>query len=179
MTRTGLALGVLLISLVLLHAFPRFSLADEHPCAIVTCDCESIEAGLLNSGWKPDCRSCQAGLIKRCEEAYPPLSSAMSAGGYCERACSVTGPNPYPRPAPEAGDGDEPAIIKVGTMRLQCPFTMTVATATIDGKPAKGCVDEHGKRQGLWFVIDESAGTVTEILYREGEEVDRVTRPIV
>jgi hypothetical protein len=152
--------------------------AEEHPCAIVTCDCENIEAGLLTRSYRRDCRSCQSSLIERCKEAYPPLSSAMTAGGYCQHECSVNGPNPYPALPPEVKESDDESIITVGPLRLQCPFAMTVATATIDGKPAKGCVDEHGKRQGLWFVIDEDAATVTEILYRDGTEVDRVTRPV-
>ena len=150
-----------------------------HPCQeVVTCDCDSIEAGLLNSGWKADCRNCEKGIIEACEAAYPPLSSAMAAGGYCEKTCSVTGPNPYPRAPAEAAGDDDISIAKIGTMRLQCPATMKLSVIEIDGKKARGCKNDKGKPYGVWFIVDESAGTVTEIIYVDGVEVERTTRPL-
>jgi hypothetical protein len=153
--------------------------SERHPCEeVVTCDCDNIEAGILNSGWKADCRQCETKIIEACKKAYPPISSAMAAGGYCEKSCSVTGPNPYPKAPAEASAVEESVIAKIGTMRLQCPLSMKLATKMIDGKSAQGCVGKDGKLEGVWFIVDEAAGTVTEIIFVNGEEKARMTRPL-
>ncbi|NRB32729.1 MAG: hypothetical protein HRU27_19240, partial [Rhizobiaceae bacterium] len=74
---------------------------SRHPCArTINCDCEGIEAGILNIGWKPDCRRCQAGLRQQCMREYQnhgDAGRAISSVGTCRSRCSVYGDNYTPR----------------------------------------------------------------------------------
>ena len=74
---------------------------SNHPCSrAIDCDCESINAGILNIGWKPDCRRCQAGLRQQCMREYQNHGSAgraISSVGTCRSRCSVYGENYKPK----------------------------------------------------------------------------------
>jgi hypothetical protein len=149
------------------------------PCAqAISCDCENIEAGLLTGPWKDDCRSCQAGMIERCDAAYPPLGNGLAAAGYCENACSVTGPNPTPKAPPPMSEGEVPeGVFGAAPMLLSCPLNMKLSTISVDGMDAQGCLDEAGLKQGLFVFVDEATNEVVEILFADDVEVDRTRRP--
>src|SRR5690606_22510330 len=100
----------------------------DSPCRqAISCDCASIEAGLLTGPWQGDCRGCEAGIIARCEAAYPPLGTALAAGGFCNNVCSVIGPNPTPKAPPPMSEGKIPeGVYGAGPMYLSCPFEMTL-----------------------------------------------------
>jgi hypothetical protein len=149
------------------------------PCAeAMSCDCDNVGGGLLEGSWKRDCNSCQAGMIEKCEAAYPPLGAGLAAAGFCENACSVTGPNPYPKAPPDVAEGEaNDQIFGELPMLLSCPLTMTLQTISVDGMETRGCVDEGGRKQGLFVFVDPETDEVVEILFVDDEEIDRTRRP--
>src|SRR5262245_8168398 len=101
---------------------------DGHPCRqAISCDCANINAGILSGGGKAVGGKCGTGILEACVKAYPPIGSAMAAGGFCELKCSVTGPHPYPKAPPKAAakapaksgdDGSAPKVFGHAPMRL-------------------------------------------------------------
>lgn len=146
---------------------------DKHPCdGVINCDCESIDAGLLNIGWIPDCQNCQKGLIEACMEAYvgQPLNRAVVAGGYCDTSCSVTGPNPTPV-APEPVSAPDTGTPEPAAMTLRCDFDGEYTVLDdAGGITAAGCVDANGRRDGLWVVQDGEGRVIAEVYYEAGAE---------
>lgn len=150
----------------------------SHPCKReISCDCESIDAGVLTGGWKTDCRACEKGIHQKCMEAYAngqPLYRAIGAGGFCRNACSVTGDNPTPEPPPAqpvAAPSDAPH--RPAKLKLRCRFEEEWKSETVGGKVVSGCVRKDGKRNGLWLAEDEKTGELVEIYYEDGKEVSR------
>lgn len=183
MTSVAARLAVL-AACALLFGSPAIAQDEEKnassPCRqAISCDCDNIEAGLLTRPWQDDCRACEAGIIERCEAAYPPLSAGLAAGGFCENACSVTGPNPTPKAPPPMSEGEVPpeGVYGDGTVYLSCPFERTRRTVTYDGMEGQGCVDDTGLKQGLFFFVDEAANEIVEIMFNNDIETDRTRRP--
>ena len=188
--RAGVAM--LLFAIAAGPTIAAAQVSDGHPCRqAISCDCANINAGILSGGWKADCRKCEASILEACVKAYPPIGGAMAAAGFCELKCSVTGPHPYPKappksaatkspaqsPAKSGNDKSTPQVFGHAPMRLVCPLSMSLTTATIDGQKADGCVDRKQKRQGLWVFVNEPANEIIEILFVDGREVARTTRP--
>jgi len=188
--RAGVA--ILFLAIAVGPTIAAAQVSEGHPCRqAISCDCANIKAGILSGGWKADCRKCETSMHEACAKAYPPIGGAMAAAGFCELKCSVTGPDPYPKappksaatksaaqaPAKSGNDNSAPKVFGHAPMRLVCPRSMSLTTATIDGQKADGCVDRKQKRQGLWVFIAESTNEIVEILFVDGREVARTTRP--
>jgi hypothetical protein len=176
-------------ALVLVFAGPRAGpaqddLGDTRCGQVLTCDCENIQAGILNLGWIPDCRECQRELREACNrvDGSVPFYRALIEGGYCETDCSVAGPAPYPpapdgaaaEPTPEAAARPRDAS---GEITLACPLG-GVMTAVQEGDLSwYGCVDEDGRRVGIWVAIDAEGRVVAEAAY--GADGQRVVQRLV
>ncbi|MEZ5667323.1 MAG: hypothetical protein R3F55_07805 [Alphaproteobacteria bacterium] len=161
------------LALSLAWAAPALGQPDEPaagtPCAAITCDCETIEAGLLNRAWRADCRACETALVEACLEVYAPALSAWAAmtdGGYCAQRCSVTGDNPYP-PAPDATGSDSGAagLPQPFPLHLRCPFGAMPVTEERDGLTWYGCRTDDGTPVGPWTALDGQGNPVEEVFY--------------
>lgn len=166
--------AILAVPFLIVAASPA---GGDITCAgFIDCDCGNIEAGLLTGPWRDDCNACQQRLVEQCEEIYSPSVSiweAATVGGYCENACSVTGPNPYP-PAPEEGDARAYSPPSVGEITLMCPIGAVPDVNEGDGITRHGCRDAEGRPVGLWIAVDAEGNVISEALFGpDGEVIER------
>jgi len=73
-----------IILTILIFSLSSFSWARYISCKQINCDCENINAGILNIGWKPECRKKEKKLKEGCAQQGHWTASV----GYC-------GPDPY------------------------------------------------------------------------------------
>jgi hypothetical protein len=149
----------------------------------LNCDCANVEGGLLTRSWQRDCQACEKKLIDACKTRYPPLSIAVSAGGYCQTSCSVVGPHARPRPPDDTtrklqrtGTAPGAATSTDDVSLLHCATDSRESTFDADGLSFFGCVNGDGQREGLFVAIDAS-GRLIEVVFVDGKEVSREAFP--
>lgn len=132
-------------------------------CESITCDCESIQAGILNIHYLPSCRACQSRLREACSEVAPsvPIWTALTQGGYCETSCEIAGPAHYP-PAPTE---EEAAAIAedefhAARLTLECQLGALPVSVPENANLWYGCLTEEGRRTGTWTLVDRTGDVV-------------------
>ena len=179
----GLAVPAAALLMLISGQIDQAAAQSSHPCEqLVDCDCENIQAGLLNRGWKPHCRSCQTKLRDACIEVYDYelAYNAARIGGYCSDACGgIVGPNPRPLAPPKSeakNDGGEtwPAPFRPAKLELSCPADEELTFEEDGPLKMSGCV-RGGTKEGLWIAENSETGEIVEIYYENGVAIWRKT----
>ncbi len=143
----------------------------QTPCHFgIDCDCEVISVGPLTGGWRGECRSCEQRLIDACLETYgtEPLRYSVAAGGYCETACSIYGPNAYPPAPPASPPPHDWGVPRPIEMELYCPANAAWSVEELEGVFWQGCRRNDGSAIGIWVATDAEGQVIEEVVLNDG-----------